>query len=100
MLYTIITRARSVFVIYDSQIPKGLVRLWEKMDLTVQINDKNLASNRKDIEVYTKRERHVKYLNEDELWSKQGATMLHRKEYENAKKCFKRINRFDIVQRI
>jgi hypothetical protein len=37
------------------------------------------VENRKDIEVYTKRERHVKYLNEDELWMKQGATMLHRK---------------------
>jgi len=49
LLYTIITRARSVFVIYDTKIPQSLIRLWEKMNLTTFISDENIVKCRKDI---------------------------------------------------
>lgn len=61
ILYTIITRARSVFVIYDSQIPKGLIKLWDKMDLITEINDKNIKDHRISIEDYGKKEKHKRY---------------------------------------
>jgi len=34
------------------------------------------------------------------MWEKEGIDMLSRKLYENAKNCFRKINRQDIIHRI
>jgi hypothetical protein len=34
------------------------------------------------------------------LWEKEGIEMLSRKLYENAKHCFRKIHRYDLVERV
>jgi outer membrane protein assembly factor BamD (BamD/ComL family) len=46
---------------------------------------------------YVTKEKHTKYINKDSHWFKAGSKMLARKDYENAKKCFKNIGRIDLV---
>ncbi len=58
----------------------------------------NVEEQHKIVNDYVQvKEKHKKYINDDAKWFHQGSNMLARRDFDNAKKCFTNIKRFDIV---
>lgn len=69
MFYTLVTRAKNTVIIFDRNIPRQLMKLFNEFDIVSLVYREELAEKQNEIIDYKLREGQERYLNKANLWN-------------------------------